>query len=179
MYLGKVFVGLYAEILVCFLKDERTCEWATDAARGLSLIFWSWKQPGPSPPVMAQISGSHCHCMWGSMQSSLRTLDHELDCTYTSSNLHMNKPLFTMCCLPAFLVGGERSGAKVGRGGPRERAVPSFSAAALSSADLLGDGSWRWGWGGTSLGLQTLHSADHRSFLLGPQSWSRADKGDS
>lgn len=39
MYLGKVFVGIYAEILVYFLKDERTCEWATDTVRGSSLIF--------------------------------------------------------------------------------------------------------------------------------------------
>ena len=48
MYLGKVFVGIYAEILVCFLKDERTCEWGTDAARGLSLILIleaAWAQP--------------------------------------------------------------------------------------------------------------------------------------
>ena len=27
LYLGQMFVGIYAEILVYFLKDERACEW--------------------------------------------------------------------------------------------------------------------------------------------------------
>lgn len=40
MYLGKVFVGIYAEILVYFLKDERTCQWATDTVRGSGVSYF-------------------------------------------------------------------------------------------------------------------------------------------
>ena len=112
------------------------------------------------------VCGEVCRVLLGHLVTSWTVLTLPLLCMWT--NLCYNVPRSRLSS------GGVREGGLRWGLEDRERGLclPSRRSPVLS---------WfarGWGWG-TSLGLQKLHSADHGSFLLGPQSWSRADKGDS